>query len=85
MPGIGGTDILNGNRKLVIAVVWQLVRKHYLQLIGEKKEEDLVKWANEMVKDRQIKNFKDPELADGNFLIKLCAAIEPRAVNWEIV
>ena len=44
-----------------------------------------MKWANEMVKDRQIKNFKDPELADGNFLIKLCAAIEPRAVNWEIV
>ena len=22
MPGIGGTDILNGNRKLIIAVVW---------------------------------------------------------------
>ena len=85
MPGIGGTDILNGNKKLIAAVVWQLVRKHYLMLIGEKKEEDLVKWANEMVKDQQIKNFKDPALADGNFLIKLCAAIEPRAVNWEIV
>ena len=33
----------------------------------------------------QIKNFKDKALADGVFLIKLCAGIEPRAVNWDIV
>lgn len=30
LPGIGGQDIVDGNRKLVIAVVWQLVRIHYL-------------------------------------------------------
>jgi hypothetical protein len=33
----------------------------------------------------QIKNFKDSTLSDGIFLTKLCAAIEPRAVNWDIV
>ena len=33
----------------------------------------------------QIKNFKDKALSDGVFLIKLCGAIEPRAVNWDIV
>ena len=38
-----------------------------------------------MVGDMQIKNFKDKALSDGTFLIKLCAAIEPRAVNWDIV
>jgi len=38
-----------------------------------------------MVGDIQIKNFKDSALSDGVFLIKLCAAIEPRAVNWELV
>ena len=85
MPGIGGTDILNKNKKLIIAVVWKLVRIHYLQLIGDKKEEDLVKWANEMVGEQHIKNFKDPSLSDGIFLIKLCAKIEPRAINWDIV
>jgi len=38
-----------------------------------------------MVKDLRIKNFKDHVLADGNFLLKLCAAIEPRAVDWNVV
>jgi hypothetical protein len=56
-----------------------------LKLIGSKKEEDLVKWANELVAEKQIKNFKDHALADGIFLTKLCAAIEPRAVNWDFV
>ena len=51
MPGIGGTDILDGNKKQVIAVVWQLVRLHYLNIVGSKKEDDLVKWANELVGD----------------------------------
>ena len=69
----------------MIGVVWQLVRLHYLNIVGSKKEEDLVKWANELVQDPQIKNFKDSALSDGKFLIKLCSAIEPRAVNWDIV
>jgi plastin-1 len=34
LPGIGGTDILDGNKKNIIAVVWQLVRLHYLRIIG---------------------------------------------------
>jgi plastin-1 len=33
----------------------------------------------------KIKSFKDPILADGIFLIKLCASIEPRAIDWDIV
>ena len=85
LPGIGGADILEGNKKLILAVVWQLVRLHYLQLIGSKKEDDLVKWANDLVGEVQIKSFKDKALSNGQFLIKLCAAIEPRAVNWDIV
>jgi len=46
IPGIGGNDILEGNPKLVIAIVWQLVRLHYLKIIGSQSEDDLVKWAN---------------------------------------
>lgn len=33
----------------------------------------------------KIKNFKDKALSDGVFLIKLCAGIEPRVVDWNIV
>lgn len=56
-----------------------------MKIVGSQTEDDLVKWANNMVGKMEIKNFKDPSLADGVFLINLCAAIEPRAVNWDIV
>ena len=68
-----------------MAVLWQLVRLNYLQIIGSKTEEDLVKWANECVPNQKIKNLKDHALSDGTFLIKLTAAVEPRAINWDIV
>lgn len=35
--------------------------------------------------DVQIDSFRDKKLADGKFLIKLAASLEPRIVNWELV
>lgn len=32
-----------------------------------------------------MRNFKDPNLKNGLFLLELVAAIEPRAVDWEVV
>lgn len=85
LPGIGGQDIVDGNRKLVIAVVWQLVRIHYLKIIGSQSEDDLVKWANSQVGDMHIKNLKDQALSDCIFLLKLCSAIEPKTIDWDII
>ena len=87
MIGIGGTDITKGDKKLILAIVWQIVRLSYLKIIGGKTEEDIVKWANDTVagKHPSIVDLKDKSLADSKFLIHLCSAIEPRAVNWDIV
>ena len=85
--GVGAPDITKGERKSILTIVWQLVRLHYLKLIGDKTEDDLVKWANETVggKHTNIANLKDKSMSDGKFFIHVCGAIEPRAVNWEIV
>ena len=85
--GVGGVDLTKGDRKSLLAIVWQLVRLHYLKLIGDKKEDDIIKWANEKVggKHPNIKDFKDGSLSDSKFMIHLCSAIEPRAVNWDLV
>lgn len=85
--GVGAPDITKGERRSILAIVWQLVRHHYLKLIGDKSEDDLVKWANEKVggKHPSIANLGDKSLSDGKFLIHLCGAIESRAVNWDIV
>ncbi len=44
-------------------------------------------WANETAakEEHKVKSFKDKSIATGQWLIDLCAGIEPRAVNWDIV
>ena len=58
-----------------------------MKLIGNKSEDDLVKWANETVGDKHapIANLKDKSMGDGKFLMQLLAKIEPRAINWDIM
>lgn len=61
MIGIGGSDIVKGTRKDILATCWSLCKMHYLKLIGDKSEKDLVQWANDRVGDAapHIKDFKD--------------------------
>ena len=33
LVGIGGVDIMNANKKLILAVVWQLMRRHTLNVL----------------------------------------------------
>ena len=83
--GIGAGDISDGNKKMILAIVWQLMRTHYLQIIGGKTDQDILNWANASVPDMKIGSFRDKALSDGIFLIKLCSSIEPRIINWDIV
>ena len=84
--GIGGRDINSGNKKYILAIVWQMMREHSLQVIGNKTEDDLIKWGNEKVEDEfKIKSLKDKKLGNSLYFIHIMKSIEPRAINWEIV
>jgi len=84
--GIGGVDIHDGNKKLILGVVWQMMRHHTLKVLGNKTEDDLIKWANELVnKEPKVSSFKDKSLKNSLFFINLMAAVEPRAINWDLV
>jgi len=97
LVNVGGLDIVDGNKKLILAIIWQLMRKHTLKILDSLggasgrpvSDDDIVNWANNMVrgsgKTTTMRNFRDSSLANGCFLVDLCAAIEPRAVNWEFV
>ncbi|CAM8997400.1 unnamed protein product [Rhodiola kirilowii] len=98
LVNIAGNDIVQGNKKLILALLWQLMRYNMLQLLenlrshSNKKEitdADILKWANSKVKDSggqsHIKSFKDKNMLDGIFFLELLCAVEPRSVNWSLV
>ena len=84
--GIGGTDIRDGNKKYILAIVWQMMRAHSLQIIGNQTEEGLIAWGNSLVDDNlKIKNLKDKRLGNSLYFIHIMKTIEPRAIDWDIV
>lgn len=84
MIGLGSQDIREGRKQGILAIVWQLMRFHYLQIIGSKSEGQLIEWVNE-VTGKDVKGFGDEAFADGNILIELARSIEPRVVNEDLV
>ena len=86
LVGIGGVDLFDGKKKLTLAMIWQMVRKHTLATLGGWTEEKLLEWAVQRVpKDPKITSFKDKTITDCKFLFNLISTIEPKIINWELV
>lgn len=98
LVNVAGNDFVQGNKKLILAFLWQLMRFNMLQLLKnlrfhsqgkEITDVDILKWANKKVKstgrNSQIESFKDKSLSNGIFLLELLSAVEPRVVNWNLV
>lgn len=97
LVNIGGADIFEGAKKLILSIIWQSMRYQQLKLLSELAhggaeitDKDIVDWANAKVRTggrlkRQIVAFRDTTLSDALYLLDLVHAVEPRAVNWEQV
>ena len=96
LVGIGGVDLYDGNKKLTLAVVWQCMRLYILNFLKsisqngkEITEEDIIRWCNEKVKSsgksRQIREFKDKDLADSLYIFDLLAACRSESINMSMV
>jgi len=97
LVGVQGKDIADGNRKLTLALIWQLMRFHMVSLLaslrqldgGKIGDDEMVQWANKKVKESgsslSIKDFHDKSLSSGLFLIELLAVVEPRCVDRKLV
>lgn len=84
MISIGALGIHKKNKTEILATAWSICKIHYLKLIGDKNEKDLVAWANNKVgnKAKSIKNLSDKtNLSSGKFWIKLISTIEARVVD----
>ncbi|XVE78366.1 hypothetical protein DITRI_Ditri13aG0139100 [Diplodiscus trichospermus] len=98
LVNVAGNDIVQGNKKLILAFLWQLMRFSMLQLLKnlrfhsqgkEIMDADILDWANNKVKKAgrtsQMESFKDKNLSNGMFFLELLSAVEPRVVNWSLV
>ncbi|XP_021906098.1 fimbrin-1-like isoform X1 [Carica papaya] len=98
LVNVAGNDIVQGNKKLILAFLWQLMRFNMLQLLKnlrshlqqkEMTDRDILNWANKKVKSSGRKShmdsFKDKSLSNGLFFLELLSAVEPRVVNWNLV
>lgn len=88
---LSGVDIHDGNKKLILGLIWQLMRQNLLNILkdlgGGKalNDEDIVKWANAKVEKLKIDSFKDPSLRTGAYLCWLCHAVNSRSCNPEMI
>ncbi|XP_022758962.1 fimbrin-5-like isoform X2 [Durio zibethinus] len=98
LVNVAGNDVVQGNKKLILAFLWQLMRFSMLQLLKnlrshsqgkEITDADILNWANNKVKKAgrtsQMESFKDKNLSNGIFFLELLSAVEPRVVNWSLV
>jgi len=86
MIGVGAQDISDGHKKNILAMIWQLMRVHYMKIIGSKTDKDLINWVNSVVNpDTPLGGFGDAQFSNGRILIKLAGSIEPRIINWDLV
>ncbi|KAK9993087.1 hypothetical protein SO802_022790 [Lithocarpus litseifolius] len=98
LVNVAGNDIVQGNKKLILAYLWQLMRCNILQLLKnlrfhshgkEITDVDILEWANTKVSNSgsqsRMDSFKDKRLSDGIFFLELLSSVQPRAVNWSLV
>jgi len=102
LVGIQGADIEDAkNPKLLLSLVWQLMRYHTFKFLAEvqkKKfggktvgENEVMAWANQLVKTSgekktvEMKSLNDSALSSGIFFLDLLHAINPKIVDWSVV
>lgn len=92
LVGVGGSDIVDGNQTLTLALVWQLMRFHVLSILkglgSNVDDAAMIKWANDRVtqsgKSTRMANFKDPSLKTSHFFLDLLNTIR-KCVNYDLV
>ncbi|KAK5138089.1 Fimbrin, actin-bundling protein [Meristemomyces frigidus] len=99
LVGIQGADITDGQRTLLLGLVWQLMRKDITntlaslaQRLGKREisDGDMVQWANGMAQKgagnkSQIRSFKDSSLSTAVPLLDVLSGMKSAYVDYELV
>lgn len=96
MVGVQGSNIVDGNRTLVLGLVWQLMRLNIVQtlssLSGKNQpisDTEILKWANATAQKskhhvKTIRSFKDPYISTGLYLLNILDSLQPGIVDFSL-
>jgi len=96
LVGIGGSDIMEGNITLTLALIWQLMRAYTLSLLSQLNsdgtpivESEIISWANTKLeeggKNISIKGFQDKKIKTALPIIHLIDIMNPGVIDFSIV
>jgi len=96
LVGIGGSDIMEGNKTLTLALVWQLMKAYTLSLLSQLNsdgtpivESEIISWANRKLeeggKNISIKHFQDKVNKTALPIIHLIDVMKPGVIDFSIV
>jgi len=96
LVGIGGSDIMEGNKTLTLALIWQLMRAYTLSLLSKLNvdgtpivESEIISWANNKLasagKTSSIKHFQDKTNQTALPIIDLIDAMKTGMIDYSVV
>ncbi|CAN3375203.1 hypothetical protein DIURU_001094 [Diutina rugosa] len=97
LVGIEGSDIVDGNKLLTLALVWQLMRRNIVNTLAQLNhgggklltDADMISWANQQVtkggKSSSVRSFKDESISTGVWLLDVLNGLKPGYVDYDLV
>jgi len=96
LVGIDGKDIYDGNKKLLLAVIWQLMRAYTLEILKKlsaseqpMSDKDIVEWTNSLLnnqgKQTSIRGFKDASISSCLAVIDVVDCVKPGSIDYAII
>ena len=81
LENIGPEDIVDGNHKLILGLVWTIILRYQIQLEeGKSAKNELLKWVQSKIPEYNVRNFHD-SWTDGKAICALAEAIEPGVLD----
>jgi len=81
LVGVGGTDIVDGNLKLILGLIWTIILRYQIQVAeGNSARAELLEWVRQRIPEYNINNFAG-DWASGRAICSLAEAVQPGQMN----
>jgi len=81
LVGVGGGDIVDGNLKLILGLIWTIILRYQIQVAeGNSARADLLDWVRQRIPEYNINNFAG-DWASGRAICSLAEAVQPGQMN----